>query len=59
MAKAVLMPLLYYVISAPFGIVMRLIGWDPLRLRRDPIAPSYWVARRPPGPAPATMQRQF
>jgi hypothetical protein len=59
LVRAVLMPLLYYGIIAPLGIVMRLTGRDLLRLRRDPTAPSYWIERRPPGPPPATMKRQF
>jgi hypothetical protein len=27
--------------------------------RADAAAPSYWVRREPPGPAPETMKRQF
>ena len=49
----------YYSLLMPIGLVMRLCGKDPLRLRRDPDAPSYWLVRDPPGPAPETMKNQF
>jgi hypothetical protein len=51
--------LLYYTTVTPIGLVMRLVGKDPLRLRFDPDAPTYWLERRPPGPAAETMRRQF
>jgi hypothetical protein len=44
---------------APIGVLMRLCGKDPLRLRRDPDARSHWIARRPPGPPPDSMTHQF
>jgi len=39
--------------------VMRALGKDPLRLKRDPKATSYWIVREPPGPAPETMKHQY
>ena len=50
---------LYYGTITPLGRLMRMAGKDPLRLRRDPGASSYWIARQPPGPAPDTMRNQF
>jgi hypothetical protein len=38
---------------------MRMLGKDPLRLRRDPDAASYWIHRTPPGPTPESMKNQF
>jgi hypothetical protein len=35
--------LIFYVIITPFGLLMRMFGWDPLALQRDPKAPSYRV----------------
>jgi hypothetical protein len=32
---------------------------DMLRLKREPAAETYWIARAPPGPAPETMKDQF
>ena len=40
-------------------VSQRIMGHDPLRLRLDPGAPTYWNDRRPPGPEPGTMPRQF
>ena len=51
--------LIFYLAVTPTGIIMRLLGKDPLRLRINPDAKSYWIERRPPGPAPDSMSRQF
>lgn len=50
---------LYYGVVAPFGVVMRLTGKDPLRLKLDPGADSYWIPRKPPGPPPDSLTNQF
>jgi hypothetical protein len=50
---------LFYVVLVPIGSVMRVFGKDPLRLRRDAGAPSYWIPRTPPGPPPDSMTNQF
>jgi hypothetical protein len=49
----------FYLVIAPIGAMMRLTGKDPLRLRRDPGAASYWISRDPPGPPPDSMGNQF
>jgi Saxitoxin biosynthesis operon protein SxtJ len=51
--------LLFYGVLTPIGVLMRLFRSDPLRLRRDPSARSYWLPRQPPGPPPRSMDRQF
>jgi Saxitoxin biosynthesis operon protein SxtJ len=55
----VVMGLLFYLTVTPIASLMRMLGKDPLRLRRDPDAASYWIDRTPPGPAPETMKNQF
>ena len=50
---------LFYAVVTPTGLLLRLLGKDPLRLRRDPRAATYWIDRRPPGPQPASMKNQF
>jgi hypothetical protein len=55
----VVMTVLYCVTIVPMGVVMRLRGKDPLRLKYDAAAKSYWIMREPPGPAPETMRNQF
>jgi hypothetical protein len=55
----VVLGLLFFTCITPIGFLMRLTGKDPLRLRRDPAAASYWIRREPPGPSPATLKNQF
>jgi hypothetical protein len=55
----VIMALLFYGTVLPTGLVMRMLGKDLLRLKREPDADSYWIVRQPPGPAPETMKDQF
>ena len=55
----VVMGLLFFVTVTPIAVIMRLMGKDPLGLKRDPAATSYWILRQPPGPAPGSMRRQF
>ena len=44
----VIMGTLFYLIITPVGLLMRLIGHDPLKRRFEPDAESYWVDPRPP-----------
>lgn len=53
------MGLLFFLTVTPVGMLMRASGKDPMRLKRDPAATSYWILRDPPGPAPETMKNQF
>jgi hypothetical protein len=55
----VVMGLIFFLTVVPIGLLMRAFGKDPLRLRREPAADSYWIARVPPGPEPGSMSRQF
>ncbi len=55
----IVLGLLFYVTVTPIALLMRMLGKDPLRLRRDPDAASYWIERTPPGPAPESMKNQF
>lgn len=49
--------IVYFLVVAPTGLVMRLLGRNPLR--REPSGGSYWV-KREPGPARRSdMNRQF
>ena len=55
----VVMALLFYGTVLPTGLVMRMMGKDLLRLKREPGADSYWIVRQPHGPSPETMKDQF
>jgi Saxitoxin biosynthesis operon protein SxtJ len=50
---------LYCGAIAPMGVAMRWLGKDPLRLKLDAQAKTYWIERRPPGPLPESMTNQF
>ena len=55
----IVMALIFFVTVLPTGLIMRASGKDPLRLKRRPNANSYWIERRPAGPAPESMKDQF
>ena len=55
----VVLGMIYLTTIVPIGLLMRATGRDPLHLKFDRQAGSYWVVREPPGPAPQTMSRQF
>lgn len=55
----VIMGLLFFLTVTPTGIIMRLMGKDPLHRRLDPEAKTYWIERNPPGPDPQSMRNQF
>lgn len=59
LVSPIILGLLFFVVFTPIGILMRLFGADPLRLRFDAKAESYWIERRPPGPAPDSLKDQF
>ena len=50
---------MFAMVFVPIGLLLRLFGKDPLRLRLDPAAQSYWIEREPPGPAADSMTNQF
>ncbi len=40
-----LLAAVYYLVLTPIGVVMRILGHDPMSRRFDPSAESYWVPR--------------
>lgn len=55
----VVMGLLYFTTIVPVGLLMRIVGKDPLNRAFDANARSYWIERDPPGPEPESMKNQF
>lgn len=55
----VVMAVLFYGTIVPIGLLMRLLGKDPLRLKPDRTADSYWLARCDDRPPPEAMRQQF
>ena len=55
----IVLGVVFFGVVTPIGIFMRMRGADPLRLKKDAEAGSYWIERSPPGPKPETLPRQF
>jgi hypothetical protein len=55
----IVLALVFYGVVTPMAVLFRRFGNNALRLQRDPNSSSYWIARRPPGPAPETLKNQF
>ncbi|ABR60812.1 hypothetical protein GOC91_22455 [Sinorhizobium medicae] len=55
----VLMLLIYSVAFVPLGVFLKWRGYNPLAGALDRSAVSYWTARAPHEPDPATMRNQF
>ena len=55
----IVMALVFFGTVLPTGLIMRALGKNPLRLEWQRDANSYWIERRPPGPAPESMKDQF
>ena len=48
----------YFLVLTPIGVIMRLLGRDPMQRRLDPSAGTYWIPHDPPGDS-ARYFRQF
>lgn len=55
----VIMAILFFLVVAPIGLLMRLFNKRPLALGFEPEAESYWIERKPAGPLPGSMKNQF
>jgi len=59
LASPLVMGFIFYTTITPIGALLRFVGKDILKLTLDRKAATYWIERRPPGPAADTMRRQF
>jgi Saxitoxin biosynthesis operon protein SxtJ len=55
----IIMALLFFGTILPIGLLMRVLGKDPLRLRLDKAADSYWLPRSDERPQSEAMCQQF
>ncbi len=53
------MAILFYGTVLPTGLIMRLLGKDPLRLKWEHNTASYWIPRPQPGPDSDSLKNQF
>lgn len=51
----IMLTVMFFGLFAPIGLLLRLLGRDPLQRTRQPEPQSYWV----PKPAPADLGRYF
>lgn len=51
--------LMFYLFFTPAALVLKAMGKDPLRMKLDANAETYWITRVPPGPDAESMRRQF
>jgi hypothetical protein len=50
---------LFFLVITPAGVILRLLGKDPLRLRTAPSASTYWIESDPQRSPSDTMPKQF
>jgi hypothetical protein len=53
-----LLMVVYYTVLTPIGLLMKLVGYDPLERRMDPAATSYWASHDPEA-SPARYFKQY
>jgi hypothetical protein len=51
--------LIFILVFIPAGLVARVFGKIPLRLKGDPNVETYWVLKQPPEPPANSMRNQF
>ena len=54
-----LMGLVFFLTVLPTGIVLKILGKDPMRRKKDPQAKSYWLKREPSKISPESFDQQF
>jgi hypothetical protein len=53
------MIVIFFLVVTPIGLLMRLLGKDPLRLRRKETEKTYWIPRKRDENQPSSMKNQF
>lgn len=51
----ILLTLIFFIVITPTGLIMKLLGKDPMDRKLDPQAPTYWVKHETP--AECTVER--
>lgn len=58
-ASPIVLGAVFFLVLTPMAIVRRRKSRETFPLARDPAAASYWIPRKPPGPDPKTLNRQY
>lgn len=57
LVSPIVMAVMFYGAILPMALLLRMLGKDLLRLKREPEATSYWLTRTTPDPG--SMSKQF
>jgi hypothetical protein len=55
----ILLGAIFAIAFVPTGVLMRALGRDPLRLKPEPDAPTYWIPRHKSGSTPESLRQPF
>jgi hypothetical protein len=55
----VILTLVFFLVVTPIGLVMRMIGKDPLTKGADPSADTYWIPRTYPTKNPSRLLKYY
>jgi hypothetical protein len=55
----IVMAILFYGVVTPVGLLKRALSGDSIPRGKDQALSTYWIDRKPPGPAPESMADQF
>jgi hypothetical protein len=44
----IILTIVFFIVLTPTGLIMRMVGKDPMERKRDPAAPSYWKPKEQP-----------
>lgn len=55
----VILTVVFFLVMTPIGLVMRLLGKDPLHRRLDPDAASYWIEKSYDDDAPERLEKYY
>lgn len=55
----VLLTAVFYLVVTPTGLVIRLLGKDPLQRRIDPEASTYWIPKSYDDPSPERLKKYY
>jgi large-conductance mechanosensitive channel len=59
LVNPLILGVVFFLVITPIAITRRLLNKDSLHLKSTPNLKSYWITRKPLGPKPGSMTRQF
>ena len=55
----VLLTLVFVLVVTPIGLILRLVGKDPMHRKPDPSKETYWIRREAEANDPARMEKFY